>query len=234
MFSSHQLELVERLSDRVGIIRDGSMVAVGDIEALRETDVRRWVVDGPPAERWLAAVPGARTVEADGGRTVVEVPGDHDDDGQALRRRRWGQVRSTSSRVSVPRSLTSTATSSAATPARRKRHDHRPGRHPGSSTASRHPTPGARREVRTRMATKGYRLTTLFFVLAVVAGGVILHAVNASQSTKHVGVTSAAAPHRPHRSRRPAAAAGVKVQIETVTDQAAAEDQVRPATSMPS
>ena len=41
MFSSHQLELVERLSDRVGIIRDGSMVAVGDIEALRD--------DGPTA-----------------------------------------------------------------------------------------------------------------------------------------------------------------------------------------
>ena len=38
--------------------------------------------------------------------------------------------------------------------------------------------------------SKGYRLTTLFFVLAVVAGGVILHAVNASESTKHVGVTS--------------------------------------------
>lgn len=84
MFSSHQLELVERLSDRVGIIRDGAMVAVGDIESLRATDVRRWVVDGPPADRWLPTVPDAQLVEADQGRTIVEVTGDRDDVGQAL------------------------------------------------------------------------------------------------------------------------------------------------------
>lgn len=75
MFSSHQLELVERLSDRVGIIRDGSMVAVGDIETLRETDEPRWVVDGPPAQEWLPRVPGAQLVEADGGRSVVSLDG---------------------------------------------------------------------------------------------------------------------------------------------------------------
>lgn len=73
MFSSHQLELVERLCDRVGIIRDGAMVAVGDIESLRRTEERRWVVEGPPADRWLAAVPAARLVASSNGRTVVEV-----------------------------------------------------------------------------------------------------------------------------------------------------------------
>ena len=37
VFSSHQLALVEGLCDRVGIIRDGTMVAVGTIEELRRT-----------------------------------------------------------------------------------------------------------------------------------------------------------------------------------------------------
>ncbi len=76
LFSSHQLDLVERISDRVGIIRDGEMVAIGDLETLRRTDQTRWVVDGPPAERWLGTVPGARLVAADGGRTLVEADAD--------------------------------------------------------------------------------------------------------------------------------------------------------------
>lgn len=73
IFSSHQLELVERLSDRVGIVRAGSMVAVGGIDELRSTGDRRWVVDGPPAADWLPAVPTARLSDGvDGGRVVVE------------------------------------------------------------------------------------------------------------------------------------------------------------------
>ena len=36
IFSSHQLELVERLCDRIGIIATGRMVAVGSVEELRE------------------------------------------------------------------------------------------------------------------------------------------------------------------------------------------------------
>lgn len=87
MFSSHQLELVERLCDRVGIVRAGSMVAVGGIDELRSTPERRWVVDGPAPDGWLPRVTAARLVSSDpadddaelsGGaaaarRTVVEV-----------------------------------------------------------------------------------------------------------------------------------------------------------------
>jgi len=73
MFSSHQLELVERLCDRVGIVRAGSMVAVGGIDELRATPDRRWSLDGPPASAWVARVPAARVVTSDGPRTVVEV-----------------------------------------------------------------------------------------------------------------------------------------------------------------
>lgn len=74
VFSSHQLELVERLCDRVGIIRAGEMVAVGAIDDLRRTDDTHWLVDGAPAAAWLPAVPAARLVESAGGRTVVELP----------------------------------------------------------------------------------------------------------------------------------------------------------------
>ncbi len=73
MFSSHQLELVERLCDRVGIVRSGALVANGGIDELRTTPERRWLVEGPPPEAWLGAVPHARVVERHDGRTLVEV-----------------------------------------------------------------------------------------------------------------------------------------------------------------
>lgn len=38
VFSSHQLDLVERLCDRVGIISQGHMVAEGTVNELRSTE----------------------------------------------------------------------------------------------------------------------------------------------------------------------------------------------------
>ncbi len=74
LFSSHQLDLVERLCDRVAIIKEGAMVAVGAIEDLRTLDNPRWLVEGPPAALgWPAQVPGARVVNSADGRTVVEM-----------------------------------------------------------------------------------------------------------------------------------------------------------------
>ncbi|MGB7818504.1 MAG: ATP-binding cassette domain-containing protein [Ornithinibacter sp.] len=74
VFSSHQLDLVERLCDRVGIIKDGAMVAVGSIAELRTLEKPRFRVDGPPASLgWPATVEGARVVHTDGGTTVLEV-----------------------------------------------------------------------------------------------------------------------------------------------------------------
>ena len=79
VFSSHQLELVERISDRVGIVRSGSMVAVGGIDELRRTELRRWTVEGPPGEDWVSGVADVRVVPGSGtgsgtgpSRTVVE------------------------------------------------------------------------------------------------------------------------------------------------------------------
>lgn len=73
VFSSHQLDLVERLCDRVGIIRAGRMVAVGSIDVLRSTAPARWVVEVPGAPAgWARAVPGVRVITDDGVRVTVE------------------------------------------------------------------------------------------------------------------------------------------------------------------
>jgi ABC-2 type transport system ATP-binding protein len=45
IFSSHQLDLVERLCDRVGIVRSGRMMALGTIDELRTTDRPTWLLD---------------------------------------------------------------------------------------------------------------------------------------------------------------------------------------------
>ncbi len=69
LFSSHQLELVERLCDRVTIIRAGRLIAQGTLAELRAAkgDQRLQVrVEGAPPD-WLAAVPGARVVADDAG-----------------------------------------------------------------------------------------------------------------------------------------------------------------------
>jgi len=94
IFSSHQLELVERLCDRVGIIRAGSMEAVGSIDELRRTGDAPWLLswnqrtDPAAVERALAGVSGL-TVTPLPGRTdavhVVALPGSPGAEQSALR-----------------------------------------------------------------------------------------------------------------------------------------------------
>lgn len=80
LFSSHQLDLVQRLCDRVGIVSEGRMVANGTVDQLRETGRVRLIVHAPHAEPgWAGAVPGASTIAENDGRTVVELAGDADD-----------------------------------------------------------------------------------------------------------------------------------------------------------
>lgn len=62
LFSSHQLDLVERLCDTVAIVKDGRIVAAGDVERLRRENRRRMVrveVEGAAGADWLAGVAGA-------------------------------------------------------------------------------------------------------------------------------------------------------------------------------
>jgi ABC-2 type transport system ATP-binding protein len=83
VFSSHQLELVERLCDVVGIIAAGSMVAVGRVDELRaRRTARQWQLrmdPDPPDEGWLSTLPGVRLVERRDGAALIEVSGDVDD-----------------------------------------------------------------------------------------------------------------------------------------------------------
>ena len=85
IFSSHELELVERLCDRVGIIERGHMVACGTVGELRAAGQERRWIDIPRAPaNWEAGVPGVRLVHADGTRRLFELDPGVDD--QALLR----------------------------------------------------------------------------------------------------------------------------------------------------
>ena len=85
VFSSHQLELVERLCHRVGIIRNGQMVAVGTVDELRAGGTVQMVVEAPNAEKgWADGLTGITVREQHGGRTVLEL-GDGADDQEILR-----------------------------------------------------------------------------------------------------------------------------------------------------
>ncbi|MGI5127148.1 ABC transporter ATP-binding protein [Pseudonocardia sp. CA-107938] len=78
VFSSHQLDLVERLCDRIGIIADGRMVAVGTVAELRDRD--RGVVldvDGPAAG-WADHLAGVTVLETEGARTRLRLDGTDD------------------------------------------------------------------------------------------------------------------------------------------------------------
>lgn len=86
IFSSHQLDLVERLCDRVGIVRDGQMVALGTIAELRHTETTNWRVDAPEAaSSWAteANISGAVVIE-DGPNALVQLPTGADDLAQRL------------------------------------------------------------------------------------------------------------------------------------------------------
>jgi ABC-2 type transport system ATP-binding protein len=83
IFSSHELELVERVCDRVGIIDRGKMVASGTVDELRAGGRERRRVDVPgAADDWDVGVPGVRLVESDGSRRLFELDPGVDD--QAL------------------------------------------------------------------------------------------------------------------------------------------------------
>ncbi|HUQ54896.1 ATP-binding cassette domain-containing protein [Lentzea sp.] len=78
VFSSHQLDLVERLCDRVGIVSAGAMVASGTVDELRSGGTSRLVVESQ-ATGWAATLGGVRVIEKNGTRCVLELADDVDD-----------------------------------------------------------------------------------------------------------------------------------------------------------
>jgi ABC-2 type transport system ATP-binding protein len=80
IFSSHQLDLVQRLCDRVGIISGGAMKAVGTVDELRGTGDARLLVHAPGAqEGWADAIPGVTPLSHADGHTVLGVKTGADD-----------------------------------------------------------------------------------------------------------------------------------------------------------
>ncbi|CAA9292342.1 MAG: Efflux ABC transporter, ATP-binding protein [uncultured Corynebacteriales bacterium] len=85
VFSSHQLDLVERLCDSVGIINAGRLVASGTVAELRERETTRQlrvVVPDVPAT-WAGTLPGVTVVSERRGEVVLEL-GPGVDDQQVL------------------------------------------------------------------------------------------------------------------------------------------------------
>ena len=90
VFSSHQLDLVERLCDSVGILARGRMVATGTVDELRRREAGRLlrVVVPDAAPGWADGLGGARVVSEQAGDTLLELSPDTDDQsvlGAALR-----------------------------------------------------------------------------------------------------------------------------------------------------
>jgi ABC-2 type transport system ATP-binding protein len=80
VFSSHQLDLVERICDRVGVVRSGSMVAAGSVDELRAGGNDTLVVVAPGTKAgWADALGGVTVQSFDRGRTELQLEPDADD-----------------------------------------------------------------------------------------------------------------------------------------------------------
>jgi ABC-2 type transport system ATP-binding protein len=96
IFSSHQLDLVERLCDRVAIVNRGRIVAAGRVDELRAERSQprlRVELDGA-RDGWLEGVPGAEVVGRDAAAAIVELREGGDDQLVLDAARRAGRVRS--------------------------------------------------------------------------------------------------------------------------------------------
>jgi ABC-2 type transport system ATP-binding protein len=78
IFSSHQLELVERLCEAVAIINRGRLVASGSVEELRRSGgERRYQVEVADAGTdWVSGLEGVTVLEKANGRVVLAIEGD--------------------------------------------------------------------------------------------------------------------------------------------------------------
>jgi ABC-2 type transport system ATP-binding protein len=96
IFSSHQLDLVERLCDRVAIVAGGRIVAAGTTDELRSERAPprlRVEVEGA-SDGWIGTVSGAVVAGRDNGALLVELNEGADDQALLDAARSAGRVRS--------------------------------------------------------------------------------------------------------------------------------------------
>jgi ABC-2 type transport system ATP-binding protein len=94
--SSHTLSEVERVADRVAILREGRLAVVDSLDDLRAVAVRRLEVefeDGTPSPDELRALPGVREAHADGRRLDVAFEGSADAIVKAIARHQVRSIR---------------------------------------------------------------------------------------------------------------------------------------------
>ena len=77
--SSHVLSEVEQLCDRVGVIRDGQIVAQGGVDELKRTRVKYVRCEFAGAAPDLTRLPGVRDWQVDGRRATFTLNGRMDD-----------------------------------------------------------------------------------------------------------------------------------------------------------
>ena len=94
VFSSHQLDLVERLCNAVGILARGAMVATGPVAELRRREAGRVlrVVVPDAAPGWAVTLPGVRVVSERAGDTLLDLDPGADDQAVLAAALRTGRV----------------------------------------------------------------------------------------------------------------------------------------------
>jgi ABC-2 type transport system ATP-binding protein len=86
LFSSHQLDIVERLCDDLVIIANGEIRASGSRDALREKyATRRFELQAGTDIGWIRSLPGVEVIEFDGGYALFDA--DTDETAQLVLRR---------------------------------------------------------------------------------------------------------------------------------------------------
>ncbi|MBO0897218.1 MULTISPECIES: ABC transporter ATP-binding protein [Arthrobacter] len=82
LFSSHQLDLVDRLCDSMVVLQQGKVIASGTGDALRARAVNRHRITVSPDAGWVRDEPGIRVLDVAGPTAVLEF--DDDDARQRL------------------------------------------------------------------------------------------------------------------------------------------------------
>jgi ABC-2 type transport system ATP-binding protein len=81
LLSSHTLSEVDRVADRVAVLRAGRLAVVDTLEHLRAIAVRRWEIEfagAPPDPERFRRIPGVLGAERNGGHVTVAFEGDAD------------------------------------------------------------------------------------------------------------------------------------------------------------
>jgi ABC-2 type transport system ATP-binding protein len=79
VFSSHQLELVERLCDRVGIVSRGRMVACDTVDRLRDSEPGLLAVTVDGGDAWADGLSGVTVVQRHASRVLLALRDKLDD-----------------------------------------------------------------------------------------------------------------------------------------------------------